>query len=252
MAWKFSYFLIKKGYLSNTDYNKIENLRDKHKHKKAIICGNGPSVKIEYLEKFFYDDDYIIFCANRIHLIYDQTDFRPDYVFTSDKQVIEDFGEELIEKNKGKFFIISKTKPIVNDHYCWGFILNQRPFRFQRNVSKGFSSGAGSLFPAIQMAYFMGIKDMYLYGVDHSFSFKKQKDGKASGEGNHFIKNYRNNKKWVPPTYDLVEQAFKECDKFLRKNNGKLINSTDGGKLEVLERLSPSSLLDKGKPHEKV
>ncbi|MEL4307328.1 6-hydroxymethylpterin diphosphokinase MptE-like protein [Joostella sp. CR20] len=243
IAWKYVLYFLEKGYVHSLDYSKISNLKDFHKEKKAIICGNGPSVDIAFLEELSKREDYIIFCANRIHLIYNETEFRPDYVFTSDEQVIKDFGEEIISNNVNKTFIISKKKPLIREDYTWGFILNHRPFRFQDDVLKGFSSGAGSLFPAIQLAYYMGINEMYLYGVDHNFKYTKRKDGMTNGEGNHFIKNYRNNKDWIPPTYDLVEQAFVECDNFLRKNGGMLLNATNGGKLEVLDRISYKDLI---------
>ena len=53
---------------------------------------------------------------------------------------------------------------------------------------------------------------------------------------NHFIKNYRDDKPWYPPVVENIEQAFKECDRFLREKGGFLINCSRKTKLEILEK----------------
>jgi hypothetical protein len=95
----------------------------------------------------------------------------------------------------------------------------------------------------------MGIRQFYLYGVDHSFKFQKRPEGvdiykSAQGEGNHFIANYRDGKPWCPPATALIEWAFQVADRTLRKEGGWVKNATRGGHLDVLERIPFEAALD--------
>jgi hypothetical protein len=102
--------------------------------------------------------------------------------------------------------------------------------------------GGGTLIAAIQIGYFLGVRKFVLYGVDHNFDFKTEENAEdefrsASGDDNHFIKNYRSGKNWCPPAMQLIEDSFSYADEMLRKEGGFLVNATRGGNLEVLERV---------------
>jgi hypothetical protein len=229
------------GFESSYD-KKIDKLQGIHSGKKAILLGNGPSVSYRDLEKF---DNYIVFACNRIHLAYDNTTFRPNYVLTSDEQVIADFSEDISKNNKdiAKTIFVSKKYNVLSDY--WFMLKKGNPFQFRLDISKGLQSGGGTLISATQLGYFMGIKEFYLYGVDHSFKIASQSNGtsSANGEGNHFLKNYRAGKSWQAPTMDVVEDAFIKSDELLRSKSGFIKNATRGGKLEVLERVDIDEII---------
>ncbi len=248
LVWYRVYDLIKKGFIYHKDFDTLTTVKDIYDGKVGFLMGNGPSVRIEDLELIANNKNIVTFAANRIHLIYDQSGYRPDYIVSSDQQVIDDFGQEIIDKNeKNSVFFASFFKPkFLKGEYCWLKLKNGRPFRFSEEIQKTVMSGGGSLNMALQLGYHMGIRKFYLYGVDHSFKFEKNKTRKghnAIGEGNHFIKNYRSGKTWQAPQNDLVEETFVKLDSKLRCNNGFLINATHGGKLEVLERKNLKDVL---------
>ena len=174
--------------------------------------GNGPSVKIDDLEKIFNNDSIVTFAANRIHLIYDTSIYRPTYIVSSDQQVIDDFGQEIIDNNiKDSVFLASFFKPtFLKGGFTWLKLKNGRPFIFSSEIQKSVMSGGGTLNVALQVGYHMGIRKFYLYGVDHNFSYErnKEKGYEAKGEGNHFIKDYRSGKSWQAPREELVEETF--------------------------------------------
>ena len=237
----FLFFLDKINLFELEKMRKLKKLKNTFKDKKAIILGNGPSVDLDFCERID-KEKFIVFSANRIHLIYPETRFRPHYVVSSDPQVISDFGKEIKQANLKEgikvFFAGRNYFNKIIDVY----LLYLNPFKFKINPYFGLAGGGGSLFIAIQLAYYFGIKQMYLYGVDHNFKFSLN-NGLANGDNNHFIKNYRSGKSWIPPRTKLIEQSFKKCDMFLRNENGFLFNSTNGGLLNVLERKDPNELL---------
>jgi hypothetical protein len=239
--FKLIFFLNDLGFIKLKKIQKLKEKKNSYKGKKAIILGNGPSVDLKFCEKIS-KGDFIIFAANRIHLVYPETKFRPHYVVSSDPQVISDFGNEIKEQNSKEgiatFFAGRNYFNAINDLY----LLFLNPFKFKSSPYYGLAGGGGSLFIAIQLAYYFGITEMYLYGVDHNFKFDLN-NGLATGDNNHFIKDYRSGKKWIPPRTKLIEQSFRECDQFLLKKNGFLVNGTNGGKLNTLKRKNLNEIL---------
>lgn len=244
--WRVIYFLIDKGYLYHSDYEKLNKIHNRHKGKIGILIGNGPSVKTKDLEDISKDEEMISFAANRFYLCHEQTSFRPHYVLSSDQQIIDDFGDDITYNNvNSQVFLASLFKPKhVKNDFVWIKLIHGRPFKFSKDIKRSLMSGGGTLIAALQLGYHMGIREFYLYGVDHNFDYKK--DGaqvnNVKGEGNHFIDNYRSGKSWQEPRIDLVEDSFKECDRILRLENGFLKNATHGGKLQVLERIEFNEL----------
>lgn len=235
LRWKLIFPFIKSGYILNHDFDKIRELKDIHKSEIGILLGNGPSVRLEDLNKL---DQYVTFGCNRLHLAYETMNLRPNYIVSADEQMISDFGQEIIDNNRDVFFV-SKLRPFARGKYTWFKLKNGRPFKFSKDVQKNVMGGGGTLLTAIQIAYHMGIRKFLVYGVDHSFKFEKG-DGSSyanvTGEGNHFIKGYRSGKAWQAPVTDLVEESFKKSADIMKGDNGYMYNITRGGRLEVLER----------------
>ena len=134
--------------------------------------------------------------------------------------MIKDFGKEISQsaiKNQQKAFFGMVKDPrryIINDaSIIWIRLNRNRPFKPSSKIYKSIGNGGATLLFAAQIAMFMGINDMYLYGVDHNFQnyqlFKTSKLNSARGDGNHFIKNYRAGKSWVPPTTIFSEASYR-------------------------------------------
>ncbi len=80
----------------------LKSFKDKHKNKRAFILGNGPSLKLEDIEKL---DSEITFAANKIYLLFNETKWRPTYYFVEDDLVFRQNYEEIkAVKNTTKFF----------------------------------------------------------------------------------------------------------------------------------------------------
>lgn len=223
----------------------LSKLKNKHKNQIGFLIGNGPSVRPEDLDKL---DGRVTFCCNRFHLAYGRTRLRPMYTLSADKQMIEDFGQEIVTASVGTKLFIAERDPNLKGEYLWARNYNTDPMIFSENIYDFVMPGGGTLITAIQIGYFMGITKFVLYGVDHNLNFNYNKNEqdifrKASGEGNHFIENYRSGKAWCPPEVRMIEESFVICDKFLRKKSGWIKNATRGGHLEVLDRIDFDSII---------
>jgi len=219
---------------------KIFALKNKYIGKRCFLIGNGPSVRIKDLEKLKSE---ITFCCNRFHLAYNRLVFRPTYTIIADNQVIDDFGQELIDNNNNisTVFIISSISINFNGSFISCKRIEHDPFIFSTNPFYNISSGGSVIIAAMQLAYFMGIREVILYGVDHSFKYKRDNNSNdiwrsAAGDNNHFIKNYRSNRKWCPPDIDYINESFRECKKFFSSHDGFILNATRGGELMIFKR----------------
>ena len=101
----------------------------------------------------------------------------------------------------------------------------------------------------IQMAVYMGFKNIYLIGVDHNFSRMTDKNGNLIVDNNvkdHFgnQKNSDENTKGIY-NIDYATQTYIDLKRFCDKKGVKVFNATRGGKLEVYPRVDFDSLFNK-------
>ena len=237
----FVNFVLESGVPIKHWQKNLSSFKGIHKGKKCILIGNGPSVTYGDLEKI--DGlDCIKFVFNRFHKVYTSLKFTPDYTLSINPLFIDDFYDELINEHKGELFV-GHHKTLANDSkYNWFKIKTNEEFEFSDNPIKFVEPGGSVVVAALQIAYFMGCRDFFVYGIDHSFSKNENNNRDTSstlafGEGNHFIKNYRSDKAWCPPNTELIEQAFLKSKLYIEANGGHLINISRRTQLNVLPKL---------------
>ncbi|GAB2695513.1 motility associated factor glycosyltransferase family protein [Aliiglaciecola aliphaticivorans] len=218
----------------------LKKLKDIHKGKSAWIVGNGPSVRTEDLNIL---KDKITFCFNRFYLAHEDTDLRATYTISGDEQMISDFGQEIVDNNPGRVFLANPVAPAVSGNYCWLRQISVFPSIFSFEPNYYVTPGGSSLYVAMQLAHYMGIKKLFIYGADFSFNFTRnlgETDAfrKASGDGNHFIKNYRSGKSWCPPSHRNIANSFYAAKLLFEHSGGGVFNATRGGILEIFERIA--------------
>lgn len=228
--------------------SKIMELKDQHVGRRAWIIGNGPSVQYSDLDLIGQRGD-IVFCFNRFHLAYDQTSLREDFVVSADTLMIEDFGHEMIHQSAGLAMFCAEgdqTSGLDGEFVRLNKLDVEMPL-FCRDASQFVHVGGSSVFVALQLAYHFGIREVFTYGLDYSFSQTPVFDPKYSmpvcyDEGNHFIKGYRANKPWVPPNWRDISFGFLKARIAFEAVGGRIFNVTRGGKLDIFERLNLDEL----------
>lgn len=216
---------------------RILEYKNIYNSEEAWLIGNGPSVDLSILECL---QDKVTFGFNRLYLSYPNTVFRPTYTVSGDLQMINDFGEEIISNNEGATFLASSEKPTLKGDSIWLRQLNMFPSLFSLNPQNFVTPGGSSPFVAMQLAAFMGIKRLYLYGFD--FDYIMETVGydsgtiKVSGENNHFIDNYRSGKSWYPPSYRNIAHSFWSARIYFESLGGEIINCSETSKLDIFRK----------------
>ena len=235
----------------------LDEFKDIHKGKRAFIVATGPSLKVSDLDML---KDEITFACNKITLAFDETDWRPTYYSIIDSLVYETFDVDwsqlpsvnfFPEDLRGKYgnmpntFFVKNRTPIYDG--------DTRVFEFSDDLSTGAAGGFTVVYFMMQLAYHMGIEELYIIGLDFSFSFNKVSDEKTSkgeavivntSEVNHFHKGYRPaGEKWTMPRLDLQEGAFRKAREFFDASGRKIYNASRQTKLDVFERASFDDLM---------
>jgi len=235
-------------YLTSNE-KQIAALKDIHRGKRCFIIGNGPSLNELDLSKL--KDEYT-FGVNSIYLNVDQMGFSPTYYVIEDYLIAEDKADA-INKYSGseiKFFgsyleyVLKKDSKslVVNVHVNYEAD-NYVPL-FSTNAVRRLGVGGSVTFMCLQIAYYMGFKDVYMIGFDHNYKEPSESDIVKDGyvvsnteDNNHFSKAYvGKGTRWHLPQLERMEVGFAAADKAFRADDRKVLNATKGGRLEVFER----------------
>jgi len=220
---------------------KISSYKNRHKGKKALILCNGPSLLKVDFERLAACDVYT-FGLNKINLLFSKTTFRPSSIVAVNKLVLEQ-NVDFYNDTDIPLFLDSAAHKIGVRHRDNVHFLHSTnmPGEFARDCSMSIFQGYTVTYVAMQLAYHMGFEKVALVGCDHYF--------KASGTANmtvnagetdvdHFDPQYfSGDMKWQLPDLVQSEIAYKIAGECYRNAGRTLVNSTDGGSLEIFPRL---------------
>lgn len=239
--------------MSNVKHWKISKFLNIHRNKRCFIVGNGPSLRIGDLDLL---GNEITFAANKIYLAFSQTSWRPSYYFVIDRLVLENNQSAINDLSlptfmPDLFYDIFDNRPNV---------IYFKALRGQRfDVTEGLDCGSTVIAPMLQMAYYMGIREIYLIGLDFHFIVPPKSGSKTNekdeilisqGERNHFHAGYRlPGEKWTYPKLDLQHQFFAEFLDFTWRHNERHIvfNASRHTRLNVFPRVNFSELVGEGR-----
>jgi hypothetical protein len=224
---------------------KLKQFKNIHKGKRCFIIGNGPSLKIEDLEKL--KNEYT-FAANKIFVAFEDTDWRPTYYCIQDFKMITSEFESIKQKVDAHVKFIAGNTLIKNNIHLndWiYFYLDISRFypqypNFAEDISECIFEGFTVTYANIQLAVYMGFKEIYLLGVDHNYFMNSESK-------NHFSDKYMGNKKmgkeYNLPHLEYSTLAYEAAREYAEHNAIKIYNATRGGKLEVFERVNFDTII---------
>ncbi len=233
--------------------DRLQSLKGIHKDKRAFILGNGPSLAQCDLTLIA---DEVTIASNGIFLLYDSTIFRPTFYTVEDRLVAEDRKEQINQLTGSTKIIpwdLAKFIESDDDLVYVNFIRNYRGFpKFASNFAKKVYWGGTVTYLNLQLAFYLGCKEIFLIGMDHNYlppSDGDQKSGNvitsATNDANHFDPKYFGpGFRWHDPNVDRMETAYVEAGKFLKSRGISVYNASVGGKLELFPRVDYYSLFD--------
>lgn len=244
-AWyEFTGFLRCHGVLGN-QYSDIKALKGKYDGKRCFIICTGPSLTTEDLEKI--RDEYT-FGMNSICLLADKTSFRPTFYGCNDLGVYKKLKSNIEQYcgNQIKVFVSDRIKRHGDIKKGWYVFPENVAYHtydrwFKQSFWCKFSGdcyrtvyGMHSITHSlIQLAVYMGFKEIYLLGADCNFPKGKQIHFQDYGVPDTTIDTAR----------ERNIAGYKEVKKQMNQYGFTVFNATRGGALEVFERVNLDDLL---------
>ena len=156
------------------------------------------------------------------------------------KEYIRNESNQFESRFKGRIHYVdyNKSTAITEQNYnsidIWD--LEKNPFGMRTVI-----------FPAIQLAYYLGFKEIILLGCDHDYLLDLTK-----GESQHFYPENEgfsdtetftstNLERWFYTYYNLWKE-YRLIKDYTNEQNVKIINATNGGMLDVFPRVKFESL----------
>lgn len=232
-----------RGYFDQR-YKRLHEFGGTHKNERCFIVCTGPSLQLKDVETL--KNEYT-FAVNSITKIFPRTDWRPTYYVIEDMDAYLRLESDLLSAKLEHCFasdlLISMLKPKV-DFIAYPFDrLNHSTIRYQPSMTPQlfFSDNAYAMvygaftvaFSAMQLAVYMGFKEIYLIGCDCDYS----------GEKKHFEDDgTEKNKRPIIDEEQKMLMTYQAAKEYADTHNIKIYNATRGGKLEVFERVDFDSL----------
>lgn len=234
---------------------KIVDYKDKYVDKACFIIGNGPSLLASDLDRI-KELNIVTFASNRIYNIFKSTDWRPTYYCVSDDGLSND--KEIFEHveimqpkmffGKSQFsFAQRNLKCNHSSIYCEVSRKYLDNPKFSLDLNDRLYDIATVTYFMIQIAVYMGFKDIYLLGMDNKYKFGMARDGKVvrnEGVCNYFGEEAKEEPlpMTAPATWEM-DVAYEYAEKFSREHGFRIYNATRGGFLEKFERVNIDDVL---------
>ncbi|MEE9215351.1 MAG: 6-hydroxymethylpterin diphosphokinase MptE-like protein [Thermodesulfobacteriota bacterium] len=240
-------------------YNpKLASLKNIHR-ERCFIIGNGPSLKISDLEKL---KNEITFSSNKIYLAFKYTDWRPTYYSLEDSSFARNHWNEIKNiDNTVKIlpdildFFMPRIKTAIYYNLKWERLWDvefnyPEPPKFSTNALECIYAGCTVTYTLLQLAFFMGIREIYLIGMDFNYNIPDDVKIDENGayisngtENNHFVPDYLEpGDLWSKPRIHMMKKSMVAANEEYLKNDGKIWNATRGGNLEIFSRVDFDSL----------
>lgn len=218
------------------DYLEIKKYKNLYLGNRCFIVATGPSLTISDLDLIRNE---ISFSMNSICKLYDKTEYRPSFYGIQDEKVYPIIMKEITYNYDGPVFVSNCIAEKYDIPSSWiKFELNylyhgvdlwyEKKYyvKFSDDVHKVVYDGYSITYSLLQIAIYMGFKEIYLLGCDCSYN---------GGEKNR-LATYGKVDRNANKAKDRMLVGYQKIKSYADANNISVINCTRGGVLEVFDR----------------
>jgi hypothetical protein len=220
------------------DERRLVSLQGRHVGSRAVLVANGPSLNL--MELGFLRQETVI-GLNKIFLGFKKFGFYPKYYVAVNVKVLKQSAKEIRAMNCVKFISDKAADFIPANGLTYHIKTTNTPHRFYQDISQGVQEGWTVTYAALQVAYFLGFREVILIGLDHRFKFSGQPNESSKLEGpdpNHFSENYfGHGQTWDNPDLAHSEESFHIARREFEKTGRKIFDATVGGACPVFEKI---------------
>ena len=234
----------------------LDEFVDRHKGRRAVVMGNGPSLKHIDMTRL---GDEITFGSNRVYLGFSEWGFAVNYWAIEDRLQIEAYGRDYhdnLPENVIKFVPTDYAEVFRPANSVLFPLLYADGARYPDGLTypafsatpKALRHGFTVTYSLIELAALMGCDPIILVGVDHDYGLAPGQIAVAGSGGaglwsashssgaTHFSDQYAaETRRFVRPRPINAEIAYAAAAQWARAQGRTLLNATPGTKLDVIE-----------------
>ena len=236
---------IHKRHINKPNCSYLKNLKNKFKDKgRLFIIGNAPSINKLDLTKL--NNEYT-FVVSRGYLLKEHGLNHASFYCISDHTSYQNYGKEIDTKYADYYFASTwsgwkhKLKNVGFFDLSNDTEISRHNF-FQFDICQPLSLGRTVVLDALQLAVYMGFKEIYFIGVD--LDFNKQ-------ERHFYISNPQEQQcqhiEWATNNEQRMLDNFKVASQILKAKGISIYNAGIGGRLNVIPRVNFNDLFGEKK-----
>lgn len=221
-------------------YAQIEEFKNKHLGERCFILATGPSLTVEDVRKL--KKEYT-FGMNSICMLFDELGWETTYYGVQDRGVFEKLVDKYQKLQDTVLFVgdgipDSERNKVKSIPFAINYLDHKHSYKrlntkFSFDVLKQVYDGYTITYSLIQIAVYMGFKEIYLLGNDCSYPNDPKKQ--------HFM-DFGHYDSSTLTARDRIIFAYQYAKDFLKESDVKILNATRGGALEIFPRVDFDSL----------
>lgn len=251
----------------------LKKYKNKYEGQRCFIVGNGPSLRAADLDKI--NGEFSI-ASHRVFLIFSETEWRPNVYTAMDPVIIRASLPEMSALKAELKLIAVKPEDRMNavdgalplrlffntNYWIHRGVLPP----FSEDITRGVENGMFVTYTNLQIAMYMGFKEIILMGMDHQYKkhwhidseirknpelFEGFKDVPITGrfvdvrdaKQNHFRADYLGENYNSVYSVDEATLAYMAARNYAQEHGVRIVNATRGGKLDIFERVNFDKLM---------
>ncbi|MCC9168235.1 6-hydroxymethylpterin diphosphokinase MptE-like protein [Pontibacter harenae] len=262
--------ILKKGLIPWVDFypgykDELLKLRNKYLDKRCFIIGGGPSLNSMNLTPL---KDELTIGLNGVFKKFPSLGFTTNFLMAEDENVVKSYGDAYGKlDNITKLFALHNSKYIDNTKstifFNTNFPADNVYWQNGREFSKYFFHiaylGGTITYLALQFAYLLGCKEVYLLGIDFSYGDRYMKkysnlqgqEVVVDEEMLEILKESYFDPSYISlktgdlinvPNWDIQKQSFEKARQVFEESGRKIYNAGIQSKLDVFEKVNFISL----------
>jgi hypothetical protein len=227
-----------------TDVSRFDMLKDRHAGERCVLMANGPSLNrmdLSFLRR------HTVIGMNKIFLGFRQFNFYPKYYVAVNRKVLEQSADAIRGINCVKFISDRADDLIAEDALTYRINTTRAPHRFCRDINKGVHEGWTVTYAALQIAYYLGFKEVILIGMDHRFDHSGEPNQASRLDGpdpNHFSPDYfGHGQHWDNPDLEHSEESYRIARTEYKRDGRHIMDATLGGACTIFEKMDYRGLV---------
>jgi len=222
----------------------LKALKDTHRGERCFVIGNGPSLRQTDLTRLRGE---ATFGVNRIYLAFPEMGFSTSYYLCMNDLVIEQCAADIQTLRMPKFIAWRSRRWLEpSDNLYFLYTSYTGPKFGGADITRRLWEGATVTNIALQVAFYLGFKQVILIGVDHNYTTQGKPNSTIVSQGadpNHFNPNYFGKDfRWQLPDLETSVRGYTMVRRAYETAGRQVVDATVGGKLQVFPKVEYTSL----------